>query len=215
MRHLALHTIQIQCWKKIQVHGDAAVLAQGLSDAAPCGIDQTALQPIGGEHTLAQALKSRGSCRGVTASRNQEPDAFERRPGEALAQQGAPQWRDLKTTVGRLQAFDCNALALQGGHPSAIRTQPGPAGAPQSQQARIGLYRQRHLWRFEMPELRLSRRPTHPARPGVKPHTLLAQTVHPGPQQRGGLHFTGKYPARTADEGGYTQALRPISQSLR
>ena len=141
---------------------------------------------------------------------------------EVLAPADAPRrgWRlVLEAAVRRPQRRQRDAECCNHGTQAAVRAQPRPAGASERKHQHVGAHaafavgctEAQQAW----PRASGRRRPTQPAMAHVELHTLGAQPVQPGTQQRSSLHVAWKHPARATDEGVDAQPGRPVAQLLR
>ncbi len=197
---------------------DAAPRIDGLAQARRRGIDQAALHAVAGDHEFAE-LAPGLAC----STRQYDGHRLERPAGTARAEMFAPAHGTavrgschLEAAIRRPQRRHRNAARAQPRHPGAIGSEPRPAAAAQRQHHHPRRHHSLALRRVESQRQRAIREvgKTQATMPHVELHTLPAQPVQPGAQQRRSLHVLGEHPAGTADEGVDAQARRPVTQLL-
>ncbi|MNF89686.1 hypothetical protein D3C84_722200 [compost metagenome] len=182
------------------MNGCRAVPVDCLTDRCRQGVDQTALDSGGGNHTFAES-------RHVVVKA--DGDIFQRRAGEFADHQFAPGLH-LEAAITGLQRRQSYAALLQWQHPRAVRTQARPTAATEGEQGGIGLH---GCFAFRAVDTQSATLvPAEPAVAGVDNYAAVAQALEPGAQQWRGFHVGGEYPAGTADEGFDAQVMNPLAQ---
>ncbi|MNT45713.1 hypothetical protein D3C72_1823100 [compost metagenome] len=96
------------------MNGCRTVPVDCLADGGRQGVDQTAFNSGGGNHTFAESRHVIVKADG---------DVFQRRAGEFADHQFAPGLH-LEAAIARLQRCQSYVVLLQCQHPGAVRTQP-------------------------------------------------------------------------------------------
>src|SRR5690606_8634905 len=183
-------------WQPVQYQpGLLGLLLPPLAQGRAQGIYQAAFNTVTGDNKLTGFAFSTAVGGGYA-----EADMLDRSTGKTLAQVVTP--GQFKPTVTGLQGRDGHAGLLQYIHPAAIGAEFRPAGTAQRQYHGAETL---FLFAVRSPELPAQSLfillPANPALARVKHNPLLAQSLQPAAQQRGGFHIGGKHPARAANKG--------------
>src|SRR5690606_18314953 len=119
----------------------------------------------------------------------------------------------IKTTIGTLQRRDVYALGLKPWHPGRVRPELGPTPASKRQDSGTRTYGYSAFRAGESHCAGLV--PSLPAMPESKTHSQLAQPMHPGAQQRCGLHVDRKHSAGRPGKSFDAQIPRPLAYRFR
>ncbi len=211
--HLGEDPLGAAAGGQVDVQHGTAVRFDAVTQGCRQGVDQAALDAVGGDQRLTGARR-----RGVAGHAHRHAlEGLARMAAAEMFAPAAPVRRPRrggdKAAVGRTQGRHVRPPRRQQWHPRAVRTQPRPARAAQSQHHGVGADVALALRRGKAQGA--VRVPAGPAVAHMHPHAGLAQALQPGPQQRRGLHALGKDAARAAGEGGNPQRLHPGPQRFR
>ena len=198
---------------RLNIPSGTAVRFDTVAQGRRQGVNQAALDAVGGDHRLT------GAQRRVVAghAHRHALEGLARMAAAEMFAPAAPVRRPRrggdKAAVGRTQGRHVRPPRRQQRHPRAVRTQPRPARAAQSQHHGVGTDVALALRRGKAQGA--VRVPAQPAVAHMHPHAGFAQALQPGTQQRRRLHAFRKDTAGTAGEGGNPQRLHPSPQRFR